>query len=122
MIFPLLSQMGLKISSQQAQQIIKNALIHFHYQQIDNVKLSKRESECLYYLSKGRTIKDIAKFLKISHRTVEDYIGNIKSKLNWFSNDLLNNTCGFTDSRLVKCISESNKINQAIVLCKGIFR
>ncbi len=38
--------------------------------------------------------------------------GKIKSTLNWLSNDLLNNTCGFTHLRLVKCISDGNKINQ----------
>lgn len=38
--------------------------------------------------------------------------GKIKSSLNWISDDLLNNTCGFTDLRLAKSTSESEKINQ----------
>lgn len=38
--------------------------------------------------------------------------GKIKSSLNWISNDLLNNTCGFTDLRLAKSISKSEKIDQ----------
>ena len=35
----------------------------------------------------------------------------ISSPLKWISNDLLNNTCGFKDLRLVKSISESEKVN-----------
>lgn len=38
--------------------------------------------------------------------------GKIKSSLSWISNDLLNNTCGFTDLRLAKSISKSEKIDQ----------
>lgn len=36
----------------------------------------------------------------------------IQSPLKWISNDLLNNTCGFKDLRIVKSISESEKTNQ----------
>ena len=46
----------------------------------DNPILTKRETECLYYLTKGETIKEIAIHLHLSPRTVEDYLNNIKSK------------------------------------------
>lgn len=36
----------------------------------------------------------------------------IPSSLKWISNDLLNNTCGFKDLRVIKSISESEKIDQ----------
>lgn len=36
----------------------------------------------------------------------------IQSPLKWISNDLLNNTCGFKDLRILKSISESEKIDQ----------
>ncbi|RTL12587.1 MAG: LuxR family transcriptional regulator [Neisseriaceae bacterium] len=45
-------------------------------------RLTTREIECLPLLIKGYTSKQIAECLKISHRTVEDYVNNIKSKMN----------------------------------------
>lgn len=50
--------------------------------QIDNVYLSKRESEVVQCLVNGNTSKEAAKQLALSHRTVEHYIENIKLKLN----------------------------------------
>jgi DNA-binding CsgD family transcriptional regulator len=44
--------------------------------------LSKRQSECMFFLLRGKTAKDIAKILRLSPRTVEEYIDQIKSKLN----------------------------------------
>lgn len=51
------------------------------------------------------------------YNTINNWIqelidGKIKSSLNWISNDLLDNTCGFTDLRLAKSISESEKTDQ----------
>ena len=46
-----------------------------------NIYLSKREFECTSLLVHGRTSKQIAKVMNISHRTVEHYISNIKNKM-----------------------------------------
>lgn len=43
---------------------------------------TQREIECLYHLIKGLTLKQIAKKLSISPRTVEHHLENIKIKLN----------------------------------------
>jgi len=43
---------------------------------------TNRERECLPYLLQGLTAKQIAKILKLSHRTVEKIILNIKQKHN----------------------------------------
>lgn len=43
--------------------------------------LSKRQLECLWWLTRNKTAKEIAKILNLSHRTVEDYISQIKIKL-----------------------------------------
>ncbi len=49
---------------------------------IDRLKtLSLQEINCLKAISKAMTAKQTAKHLKISHRTVESYIENIKNKL-----------------------------------------
>lgn len=47
-------------------------------------KLSKRELECLSFLSMGKSIKEIANTLQLSSRTVEAYNNNIKRKLNLY--------------------------------------
>ena len=41
---------------------------------------SKREGECLLHLSEGKSAKEIARDIGISHRTVESYIANLKIK------------------------------------------
>jgi len=43
--------------------------------------LSKRESECLYYLMRGKSAKEIGSILGISGRTVESYNECIKNKM-----------------------------------------
>ncbi len=47
-----------------------------------NQYLTKREFECLYWLSIGRTLDQIATILKITPRTINAHIKNIKDKLN----------------------------------------
>ncbi len=42
--------------------------------------LAKREMDCLFYLLRGKTMKEIAIALDISWRTVESYLYRIKSK------------------------------------------
>lgn len=44
--------------------------------------LSNREIECLFYISSGKTMKNIAKVMSISPRTVEMHINAIKRKTN----------------------------------------
>jgi len=56
------------------------------------VKITRREAECLYLLSQGKCIKEIAKVLNISPRTAECYITHLKEKLNCrFKDELIKN-------------------------------
>lgn len=48
---------------------------------MDGVYLSKRELECLRFLLRGKTAKDIASLLLLSPRTIEFYLDNIKRKM-----------------------------------------
>lgn len=43
--------------------------------------LTKRELEVLKYILLGKTAKQIAKEINLSHRTIEEYTGKIKRKL-----------------------------------------
>jgi len=46
-----------------------------------DLRLSKREAECLRLTIKGCTAKKIARMLDLSHRTIEEYLTNIKIKM-----------------------------------------
>jgi DNA-binding CsgD family transcriptional regulator len=46
----------------------------------ESCKLSNRELECVFFLIRGKTAANIAETLKISKRTVEYYLENIKNK------------------------------------------
>lgn len=48
----------------------------------NNTYLTKREKECIYYLIRGKTAREISQYLKLSPRTVESHIQNLKHKLN----------------------------------------
>lgn len=49
---------------------------------LNHLSLSKREIECLRLLSQGKTVKLCAEELRLSPRTVEHYLENVKVKLN----------------------------------------
>jgi len=44
--------------------------------------ITKREYECMFWLSNGLTAKEIAKEMYISSRTVESYMKKIRFKTN----------------------------------------
>jgi len=53
-----------------------------HFMEKHAVKLSSIEIECLFYYFNGYSAKEVARVMGISHRTVEGYLSNIKSKFN----------------------------------------
>lgn len=44
--------------------------------------LSKRQLECVLYLARGKTTKEIARILNVSPRTIESHFVHIKDKIN----------------------------------------
>lgn len=48
---------------------------------IQDILISNREKQCLELYLTGNTAKETAKILQLSHRTVEEYINNLKNKL-----------------------------------------
>lgn len=56
-------------------------------------KLSERELECVFYLLRCNTMKQIAKLLEISPRTVESYLEQVKIKLNCTSKNEIIEVC-----------------------------
>ncbi|MBU0455875.1 MAG: helix-turn-helix transcriptional regulator [Pseudomonadota bacterium] len=49
---------------------------------VNGVKLSVKEGECVYYLLRGMTAKEIGEIVHRSKRTIEGHFLNIKNKLN----------------------------------------
>lgn len=45
-----------------------------------DIKLTKREKDCLTLLSSGKTAKEIANLLELSSRTIETYLENLRIK------------------------------------------
>jgi PAS domain S-box-containing protein len=56
-------------------------LVHTGHNQSD-IELKPKESECLFYLSRGFSYKEIAKVQGITYRTVVDHIERLKLKFN----------------------------------------
>ncbi|EKE01973.1 MAG: LuxR family transcriptional regulator [uncultured bacterium] len=50
-------------------------------EQYGTIYFTKREAECMVLLLKGKTINGVATILKLSPRTVEYYIKNMKTKV-----------------------------------------
>lgn len=46
-----------------------------------NVYLTLREAQCLYQLMQGHTFASVAEKMKLSPRTVEYYVKNVRSKM-----------------------------------------
>lgn len=58
----------------------------YHVDENQNpLKLSKRELECLFLLLRGQTAQQTADILKLSRRTIESYLDNIKTKFGCFN-------------------------------------
>lgn len=83
--FPLINSNGktigvIGISFCKKQNITKS--FYDTYITIKEAKLTNREEEILNYIIRGKTAKVIAQLTHLSYRTIEQHIGNIKTKLN----------------------------------------
>lgn len=77
--------------------------------------LTPREKDCLFYLLRGRTMKQIAECLAIGPRTVESYLENMKAKLGCNKKSELI-AYGITEGYLSYIPEELLKQNTSIVL------
>lgn len=46
-----------------------------------SIYFTKREAECMVWFLRGKTVKGVAEILKLSSRTVEYYLKNMKNKI-----------------------------------------
>lgn len=54
---------------------------HYRIAPQDNIcNLSDRELECLFFILRGKSAKQIGEYIRLSKRTVESYIENVKNK------------------------------------------
>ena len=72
------------------------------------ILLTKRETECLYYIAQGRSFKEVAKVLMISPRTVEYYLNNIKDKTGTYKKSEL---IEFYKSNYIKQLTQKYNTN-----------
>ncbi|OGT24575.1 MAG: hypothetical protein A3I12_03360 [Gammaproteobacteria bacterium RIFCSPLOWO2_02_FULL_38_11] len=68
---------------------VEKKYLSFMQKQTGGYFLSPRELECLYFVVKGLTAKQIAKHMNLSFRTIEFYRDKIKLKLNCDSRQCL---------------------------------
>ena len=63
---------------------IQDTSINSFYYRIDgiDVKITKREEQCLSLLAKGKKTKEIANILGTSNRTIETHVDNARLKAN----------------------------------------
>lgn len=47
---------------------------------IENLTFTVRQSEVLFYILRGKTVKQIARILEISPRTVDEYLAQLRIK------------------------------------------
>ena len=69
-------------------------LLHYQSHSIintnnNNLKLSKRQLECWFYLLRGKTAKEIGKILNVSFRTIEAHIEQLKFKFDCSARSML---------------------------------
>ncbi len=62
-------------------QLISNKSLQELISSCAKLGIAKREAECVYYLIRGMTAKQIGKTIGISYRTAEFYLDNAKTKL-----------------------------------------
>ncbi len=76
-LFKCITHSDMKKSSKKSQYDIYNIINNEN-----NLSLSKRQEECMFYLLRGNTSKIIANKLAISNRTVESHLEELKIKFN----------------------------------------
>ncbi len=70
-----------KITQEQPVKLTRQQFNYIIQENYPETVLSGKQSECLFFLLRGRSIKEIAKILNLSPRTVETHIEIIKYKL-----------------------------------------
>lgn len=81
---PILTELSLILDKQLTVVNAENPLPDTNAIKINDkvVYLTEREKQCLNYLIEGRSAKETAYYLKISTRTVETYLNNLRQKTN----------------------------------------
>jgi DNA-binding CsgD family transcriptional regulator len=84
-VLPTFNDLGLAIHADDASDD-RQKLCLFHKSMHMPIHLSIQQSKCLILLSRGKSAKEIAIEMKLSHRTVEHYLEKIREQLGCMSN------------------------------------
>lgn len=87
-LFPITTPETVKQKENKIQNFLNEIKVRRYF--IDNnftTYLTQREADSLKMIAKGKTIKETARVLSISPRTVEDYLENIKIKFEAYSKE-----------------------------------
>lgn len=82
MYWKLLADQGIEQLNKIKSQHKKNYARVYLGPEFPGIYLTAREEECAICIMQGNTLKEVAKTLDLSPRTVEFYLKNIKNKLN----------------------------------------
>jgi DNA-binding CsgD family transcriptional regulator len=69
-------------TQEQSVKIIEQQVDYLIQENYPESSISEKQSECLFFLLRGKSIKEIAKILNSSPRTIETHVDIIKYKLN----------------------------------------
>lgn len=92
------------LSNKLREQFLEDTAVnrYFLLNEKDDLFLTKKQAQCATFITKGYGSKYIAKQMNISHRTVEGYVIDIKSKLEHSLNEKL------TKEEIIQILSRSN--------------
>jgi DNA-binding CsgD family transcriptional regulator len=116
-ISPLLFEKSL-ITASPEEEIIQNFISDTPIQKLflsvngEDTGLTLQEFKCLAWLSRGKTVKEIGRILRLSPRTVESYIENIKYKIRVGSRSQLIDIFDlnfYNDKFLLKCLENKHE-------------
>jgi DNA-binding CsgD family transcriptional regulator len=111
------AQFGVKLTSD-----VVNKIKTYADASARSVFLSSREEECLYYLVRGLSAKEIGRVLNLSGRTIEFYIRGLKDKFSCHKSPALIVKAletGYLENVPLRILLDKLNLNEPLILLNG---